>query len=181
MGKMDFEEMWGKALKDTEIIRARVKALSMMGDTSVPYVLLSESSINMGDTVVRKGEVTVRQPSLFIPPNNPQFQGFEFDSEEDEFDETSFINFLIVRGISIPSLRYDNKTSFLAVYEGRLSSAIKHYERTLQRQEDVRTGLLAGPEDCWQFCILIFICSQIIKNADQDIQRLLDEYHKKKN
>lgn len=180
MGKMNFEEMWGKALKHTEIIRSRVQALSMMDDTRVPYVLLSESSINLGDTVVRKGEVLVQKPALFIPPNNPQFQGFEFESEKDKFDETSFVNFLIVRGISIPSLRYDNKTSSLDVYEGKLSAAIKHYERTLQRKEDVRTGLLAGPESCWQFSILIFICSQIIKNADQDIRRLLDEYHKKK-
>ena len=177
---MDFEEMWGKVLKHTEIIRARVRALSMGGDTRVPYVFLSESSINVGDTVVRKGEVMVQKPSLFIPPNNPQFEGFEFDGQEGEFDQTSFINFLIVRGISIPSLRYDNKTSSLDVYEGRLSLAIKHYERTLQREEDVATGLLAGPEDCWQFSILIFICSQIAKNADQDIRRLLDDYHKKK-
>ena len=92
--------MWRRALKDTEIIRARVKSLSMMGDTRVPYVLLSESSINLGDTVVRKGEVLVQKPALFIPPNNPQFQGFEFERGEDRFDETSFINFLIVRGIA---------------------------------------------------------------------------------
>ncbi len=154
----------------------------MVGDTHVPYVLLSESSINMGDTVVRKGEVLVQKPSLFIPPNNPQFEGFEFDgeSEEETFDQNSLINFLIVRGISLPSLRYDNKTSSLDVYEGKLSKAIKHYEKTLQQKEDVHTGLIAGPEDCWQFSILIFICSQIVKNADQDIKRLLDEYHKKK-
>ena len=97
---------------------------------------------------------------------------------DEEFDQTSFINFLIVRGITVPSLRYDNKTSALDVYEGKLSEAIKHYGDLLQRTEDVRTGLLAGPEDCWQFSILIFICSQIVKNADQDIQRLLDEYHR---
>jgi len=178
MSQMDFEELWGRALKSTEIIRSRVKALSALGDTHVPYVLLSESSVNMGDTVVRRGEVLVQRPSLYIPPNNPQFQGFEFETEEN-FDQTSFINFLIVRGISIPSLRYDNKTSSLDVYEGKLSQAIKHYEQTLQQKEDVRTGLVAGPEDCWQFSILIFICSQVIKNADQDIRRLLEEYHKK--
>ena len=181
MGKKDFEEMWGRALRHTEIIRSRVQALSMMGDTQVPYVLLSESTINLGDTVVRKGEVLVQKPSLYIPPNNPQFQGFEFDRENDPFDETSFINFLIVRGISIPSLRYDNKTSSMDIFEGKLSEAVKHYERTLQFQEDVRTGLMAGPEDCWQFSVLIFICAQIIRNADQDIRRLLDEYHKKKD
>lgn len=176
---LNFEDMWARAMKQTEIIRSRVKALSTMGDTHVPYVLLSESSINVGDTVVRKGEVLVHKPALFIPPNNPQFQGFEFESDA-QFDENSFINFLIVRGINIPSLRYDNHTSSLDIYEGKLSKAISDYDGTLQKQEDVRTGLLAGPEDCWQFSILIFICSQIIKNADQDIRRLLDEYHRKK-
>ena len=175
--------MWTKALKQTEIIRSRVQALSMSGNTCVPYLLLSESSINVGDTVVRKGEVLVQKPSLFIPPNNPQFEGFEFENEDgtEAFDENSFINFLIVRGISIPSLCYDNKTSSLDIYEGKLSKAIKHHENILQQQENVHTGLLVGPEDCWQFSILIFICSQIIKNADQDIQRLLDEYHRKKD
>jgi len=179
---MDFEKMWTKALKHTEIIRTRVQALSMSGDTKVPYLMLSESSINVGDTVVRKGEVLVQKPSLFIPPNNPKFEGFEFENEDgtEAFDENSFINFLIVRGISIPSLRYDNRTSSLDIYEGKLSKAIKHHERILQQQENVHAGLLVGPEDCWQFSILIFICSQIIKNADQDIQRLLDEYHRKR-
>jgi len=179
---MDFEKLWSKALKHTEIIRSRVQGLSMIGDTHVPYFLLSESSINVGDTVVRKGEVLVQKPSLFIPPNNPQFQGFEFEGEDDvkEFDENSFINFLIVRGISLPSLRYDNKTSSLDIFEGKLSQAIKYHQNKLQQQENVQAGLVVGPEDCWQFSVLIFVCSQIIRNADQDIRRLLDEYHRKK-
>ena len=128
---MDIEKSWDKALKHTEIIRARVKALMTTAETHVPYILLSESSINLGDTVVRKGEVRVEKPALFIPPDNPQFEGFEFEQEK-EFDQNSFINFLIVRGISLPSLRYDNKTSSLEVYEGKLSSAIKHYEKFFQ-------------------------------------------------
>jgi hypothetical protein len=180
---MDFEKMWTKALRHTEIIRTRIQALSMSGDTQVPYYLLSESSINIGDTVVRKGEVLVQKPSLFIPPNNPQFEGFEFENDNGSqpFHENSFINFLIVRGVSIPSLRYDNRTSSLDIYEGKLSKAIKYHEKLLQQQENVHAGLLVGPEDCWQFSILIFICSQIIRNADQDIRRLLNEYHKKKD
>lgn len=180
---MDFEKMWTKALKHTEIIRSRIQALSMSGDTQVPYLLLSESSINVGDTVVRKGEVLVQKPSLFIPPNNPKFEGFEFEDKDGvgAFDENSFINFLIVRGVSIPSLRYDNQTSSLDIYEGKLSQAVKHHEKLMQQQENVKSGLLVGPEDCWQFSILIFICSQVMRNADQDIRRLLDEYHRKKD
>lgn len=176
---MDFEQAWTKALKETEIIRARVQALQPLSTTRVPYILLSESSINVGDTVARRGEVYVQKPSLIVPPNNPQFQGFEFE-KEGSFDQNSFMNFLIVRGVSIPSLRYDNKTAFLDIYEDKLSAAVKHYRDLLQRKEDVETGLLIGPEDCWQFSLLIFICTQIARNADQDIRRLLDEYHKKK-
>jgi hypothetical protein len=174
---MDFEKIWKKALSSTEIIRSRVQALLTISDTRVPYILLSESTINLGDTIVRKGSVLVKKPSLIIPPNNPQFQGFDFGIEEEEdFSQESLVNFLIVRGITLPSLKYDNKTNSLDMYEGKLASAIKHYQDILQKQENVHTGLIAGPEDCWQFSLLIFICTQIAKNADNDIRKLIDEY-----
>jgi hypothetical protein len=178
---MDIQKHWEKALKETEIIRVRVKALLNSQATRVPYILLSESSINMGDTVVRTGEVMVDKPSLVVPPNNPMFSGFELDEQGAGFKEDSLVNFLIVRGVSLPSLRYDNRTSALEVYEGRLSSAITHYRDLLQRQENTSTGLLAGPEDCWQFSLLIFICLQVVRNADQDIRKLLDDYHRRNN
>ena len=177
---MDIENLWKKALKETEIIRARVQALMTLTDTRVPYVLLSESSINVGDTIVRKGEIMVQRPSLILPPNNPQFEGFDFDLEEG-INQNSIVNFLLIRGISLPSLRYDNQTNSLDIHEGKLSSAIKEYEELLQQQENVTTGLIAGPEDCWQFSLLIFVCSQIIKNADQDIRKLLEQHRKRNN
>ncbi|MBU0468937.1 MAG: hypothetical protein KKD07_05315 [Candidatus Omnitrophica bacterium] len=174
---MDIEKAWNRALKNTEIIRARIKSLSVHGDTHVPYVLLSESTINMGDTVVRTGEVVVAKPSLIVPPLNPQFKGFDFE-EGQHIGEDSLINFLIVRGISLPSMKYDNKTSSLDIFEGRLSEAIKYYEKNLQRKENIKTGLIAGPEDCWQISLLIFICSQILKDVNSDIRKLLDDYRK---
>ncbi len=177
---MDIENAWTKALRETEIIRSRVQALLPLTTTRVPYILLSESSINYGDTVVRKGDLYVEKPSLIVPPNNPQFNGFEFDGEQG-FNQNSFINFLIVRGVTLPSLHYNNQTNTLDVYEGKLSTAIKHYGDLLQRQENVDTGLLVGPEDVWQFSLLIFTCTQIARNVNADIRRLLDEYHKKQD
>ena len=177
---MDIDDIWKRALSSTEIIRSRVQALLTGADTHVPYVLLSESSINVGDTVIRKGEVIVRKPSLLIPPNNPQFRGFEFENKEN-FNENSFINFLLVRGVMIPSMYYNNQTSSLDIYEGSLSQAIKEYTQLLQQEENVTTGLIAGHEDCWQFSLLIFICSQIARNAEHDIRKLLKDYHNKKN
>lgn len=178
---MDFEKIWKQALKETEIIRARVAALNTVEDTRVPYVMLAESTINVGDTIVRCGEVVVNKPALLLPPNNPQFNGFEFDQDEDEaFNETSMVNFLLVRGITLPSFNYDNKTVKLDLYEGSLSSAIKHYEQELQSQENIKTGLIKGSEEFWPFSLLIFMCAQVAKNADIDIRRLLDQHNKNK-
>ena len=175
---MDINSAWQKALRNTEIIRSRVRSLLSSSDTTVPYVLLSESSINVGDTVVRKGEVVVERPAIIVPPLTPQFEGFEFE-KEDNFNEDFLVNFLIVRGVSFPSFKYDNKTSSLDIYEGKLSDALKHYEDILIRKEDVHTGLVVGPEDCWQFSLLIFVCMQAARNAESDIRKLLEEYHRK--
>ena len=175
---MDFNELWQKALKNTEIIRTRVQALMTFNETRVPYILLSESSINLGDTVVRKGEVIVEKPAIFLPPNIPQFEGFNFEEREASFNEDALINFLFVRGISLPSLKYSNTTHSLDIFEDKLSKAIHHYQELLTKQENVHTGLIAAPEDCWQFSVLIFICSQIVKNADYDIRKILEKYRK---
>ncbi len=175
---MDLHEAWSKALKNTEIIRARVSALQTFQVTHVPYILLSESEINVGDTVVRRGEVMVDKPSLILPPNIPQLEGFEF-KDEHSFDEQAMINFLLIRGISLPSLKYNNKTSNLDVFEGSLNQAVKHYQEELQRQENVASGLLIGPEDVWQLSLLIFTCSQIARNTDSDIRKLIDDYKKR--
>ena len=94
---MDIEKGWTKALRNTEIIRTRIQALITTGDTTVSYILLSESSINMGNTVVREGGIIVQKPALIVPPNNPQFNGFEFNGEKEKnIDENSMINFLLM-------------------------------------------------------------------------------------
>lgn len=177
---MDAYEAWAKALKNTEIIRPRVQALMTFAETAISYILLSESSINLGDTVVRKGEVVVEKPSLILPPNIPQFDGFEFDDPQKTMDENSITNFLLVRGIHLPSLKYNNKTNSLDVHEESLNKTVTYFKKQLQQEENVHAGLLIGPEDCWQFSILIFVCTQIVKNADIDIRNLFKEYKKKK-
>jgi hypothetical protein len=176
---MDMHEAWSKALKETEIIRSRVMSLHTFEHTNVGYVLLSSSTINPGDTVVRSGEVVVDKPSLILPPNIPQFEGFSFDDHSAADD--SLINFLMIRGIALPSLKYNNKTNAMDIYEGKLQEAIGHYGNQLQRQENTSVGLIVGPEDVWQFSLLIFICSQIVKNSSTDMRRLMDEFRRRNN
>lgn len=176
---MDFQQAWKSAVSNTEIIRSRISALQTFSDTKVPYILLSESTVNLGDTVVRKGEVLVQKPSLILPPNVPQFEGFDFEDLGQGFNEDSFMNFLLIRGVQMPSMKYNNATYSLDLFEGRLAQAVKHYQQELQQKENVTTGLLVGPEDLWQFSLLIFMCSQISRNAQTDIRRLLKDHDEK--
>jgi hypothetical protein len=177
-GVMDFQQAWERALKETEIVRTRVSYLHTFDDTRVPYVFLSPSQINMGDTVVRKGEVTVRRPSLLLPPNIPQFEGFDLEQDPGA-DKNAVINFLLVRGISVPSMQYNNKTHSLDVFEGDVPRAVAHFANQMERQEDVSCGLLTGHEDVWQFAVLIFICSQVARNTEVDLKRLMDDHRRR--
>jgi len=171
--------MWEKALKKTEIVRSRVQPLLTFEATRMPYIFLAESALNIGDSVVRKGKVLVEKPSIVLPDNIPQFDGFDFDKDLHVGEET-VKNFLFVRGIRFPSYRYNNRTQSLDVREGSLSKAIDFFSDKLQKKEDVHAGLIVGPEDCWQFSVLIFICSMIVRSADSDIQKLLDDIEKRK-
>lgn len=175
---MDIHSSWEKALRETNIIRSRVIGLQTFSETHVPYFLLSPSMINQGDTVVRTGEVLVHRPSLILPPNIPQLEGFQME-EENSFKQEAMINFLMVRGITLPSMKYDNKVFSLNVFEGKMEDAIGVYGNRLQREENTSAGLISGPDDVWQLSLLIFICSQIARNSSTDIKRLLDDHHQK--
>ena len=171
---MNIQEIWEKAVKKTEIIRPRVMPLSAHSVTHLPYVCLSESAVNAGDTVVRRGEVTVEKPVIVLPHNMPQFEGFDFEKEM-HVNEDLFKSFLLVRGVQFPAMKYNNKSYSVDVFEGGLSKAIEHHKSLMQQHENVHTGLVAGPEDCWQFSVVLFICSQIMRSADGDLKRLLDD------
>ncbi len=174
---MDIEANWQNALKHTDVVRARVLPLSTQDNTLLPYIFLAESSLNRGDTVVRKGEVTVEKPAIILPENLPQFEGFEFDRES-ALRHDFITAFLMVRGIRFPSLRYQNKIESLDVFEGHVTKASDYWNEKLRGMEDVRTGLVRGPEDCWQFSILILIAHQILRQADGDIRKLMEKYRR---
>ena len=175
---MDIQEQWEKALKFTEIIRPRVSPLSQVAATHLPYIFLAESAINSGDSVVRKGEVMVEKPAIILPLDMPQFDGFDPEKGvAPNFDMLT--NFLLVRGLRFPSMKYHNKTESLEVFEGSLSQAIEHHKQLLQREENLSSGLVIGPEDLWQFSVLIFIGNQMIRQADGDMRKLFDDWKKK--
>ena len=175
---MDIQEQWEKALRKTEIVRPRVQPLLTFADTQLPYIFLAEAASDVSDTVVRKGEVLVEKPAIVLPSNLPQFEGFESE-QEDRRDLEVFTNFLFVRGVRFPSLKYRNQTRSVDLHGARLQGAIEHYRHLLEKEENVSTGLILGPEDCWQFSLLIFISSQVLRQAEGDIRKLLEEHKKR--
>jgi len=171
---MNIDDYWEKALKRTEILRPRIQALQTFGPTQVGYVFLAESLVNEGDTVVRQGEVLVEKPALLLPPNHPQFDGFDFEKEHSWGEET-LRNFFLIRGVRFPSMKFNNKVQALDIFEGSIGTAIRYHLNRLQKTEDVMTGLLSGPEDCWQFSVLVFVAGQIARSAGNDLRYLLGD------
>jgi hypothetical protein len=177
---MDLEERWEKTLRETEIIRYRISQLLTFKPTDLPYIFLAESGINIGDTVVRKGKVIVNEPSIILPRNFPQFEGFNFE-ESYHVDEDTIRSFLLVRGVTFPSFKYSNETYSLDIYEGSLNKAIKHFQEELEKNEDVQSGLIVGPEDCWQLSILFFVCNMVSRSAPNDLKKLLKGFKDREN
>lgn len=175
---MDIHANWSKALRSTEIVRFRLQPLQTFETTHLPYIFLAESAVNPGDSVVRKGKVAVDKPQILLPSDLPQFEGFDFEKES-KLNQDLLTTFLLVRGIRFPSLKYQNQTESLEVFEGRLRAAIERYGKELAHQENTSTGLIVGPEEVWQFSVLIFVCLQVQRSAEGDLRRLMDDYRKR--
>lgn len=173
---MDIEQLWEKAKERTEVVRGRIKGLSSMSQTTVPYVFLAESSVNEGNTVVRKGKVIVERPMIYLPEDMPQFEGFDFEKDLElnpEFVQT----FFLMRGIRFPSLKYNNTVSELDLDEKSLADCIKKYKKKMEKEENVSAALIIGPEDCWQFSLMFYIASLIGRCARTDIMNLLNKMY----
>lgn len=175
MENMDLEEKWSKALKETEILRSRISYLSTFEPTSIPYIFLAESTVNIGDTVVRRGKILVYRSEIILPENMPQFEGFDFEKDF-HVNVDTIKTFFLVRGISFPSLKYEHEFSKLDIYEGSLEKAKKYFKEELERTEDVENGLIVGPGDSWQFSILIYVGLLVIKSIPSDLRRFFKRY-----
>lgn len=171
--RMDIEQLWETAQEKTEVIRGRVQGLSTIASTKVPYIFLGESAVNEGHVVIRKGKILVEKPMIVLPENLPQFEGFEFD-EDLEGGLDAVHTFFFMRGIRFPSLKYNNTVEKLELEETSLTKCVKKHKKQLEKKENVSTALLAGPEDCWQFSILVYMASLIGRCARSDIMNIID-------
>ncbi|MBE0478463.1 hypothetical protein IBX65_05005 [Candidatus Aerophobetes bacterium] len=178
---MDVEEKWEKAVRETKIVRYRLRNLLAFDSTELSYIALASSAVNLGDTVVRKGKVIVHRP-LIVLPHAPyaQFEGFDFWKDFD-ISGDDIRRFLLMRGISFPALKYKNETYNLDIFEGNLEKAVGYFSDQLERKEDIQSGLITGPEDVWQFSTLIYVAAMAARSASSDIERIIEELRRKKH
>lgn len=175
---MDIQELWDKARQRTEILRIQLQDLSTFEATVVPYIFLAESSVNQGDTVVRKGQVLIEHPAIVLPNFSPQLEGFDFDPALHVTGD-SVATFLLIRGIRFPSLKYRHQLSALDLVEQSLQQTLDQFTRQLTMAEDIRTGLVVGPEDAWQFSVLLLVGALVVRSADGDLRRIIEAWRKR--
>ncbi len=172
---MDIEQLWEKAQEQTEIIRGRAKALPTFKHARVPYIFLGESTLNEGHTIVRKGKILIEKPMIVLPEDLPQFEGFDLEQDLD-IGKGALQMFFLMRGMRFPSLKYNNAIDNLDLEEASLSKSVEKYKRSLEKVENVSTALILGPEECWQFSILLYMASLVGRAVRTDISNLLDKF-----
>lgn len=173
---MDIEQLWDLAQEKTEIVRGRARALDTFAATAVPYIFMAESAVNPGNTVIRKGKIVVEKPMIVLPDNMPQFEGFDFEEEMD-VEQDVVQMFFFMRGIRFPSMKYNNALEQIDVEEGSLSKHVDRDRKKLEKEENVSTALIIGPEECWQFSILFYMAALIGRCARTDIMNMMDRMH----
>jgi hypothetical protein len=176
----DLQALWDKARRHTDIVRMRAQDLATFDRTVMPYCFLAESAVNRGDTVMRRGSVLIERPGIILPSLSPQFEGFPFDPSL-HLGGDALSTFLLIRGIQFPSLRYRHEHSALDVLEQSLRDAVNEQRDRLAAAEDVATGLVIGPEDAWQFSVLLLVGALVIRSADGDLRRILEAWRKRQH
>ncbi|MEN3014015.1 MAG: hypothetical protein ABDH23_05325 [Endomicrobiia bacterium] len=170
---IDLNKKWDEALKNTKIIKSRYNKLETFKKTIVPYVLVSNSLVNKGATVVRRGKVEVTPALIHLPYGGFELRGFNF-KETTEYSDEIVKSFLLIRGVHLPSLKYDNTQLKLEVLNKPLEDVINHYKKIFQRIEDTETGLIISIPDIWQFSLLVYILTLVMKSAENDIKNYID-------
>ena len=76
-------------------------------------------------------------------------------------------------------MKYKNETYNISVYEGNLEKAIGFFSDQLERKEDTHSGLIVGPEDAWQFSVLIYAAAMAARSASSDIEQIIEKLKRK--
>ncbi|MDR1533805.1 MAG: hypothetical protein LBU64_01700 [Planctomycetota bacterium] len=163
---MEMEEAFRLAQSNTRFIKERKNLLYTFGATRLPYICLSQAIDNLESVNIRRGEVTADKPKIAIPGEDFSFEGFE--KPEQTWGEPMAV--LLARHITLPPSKYINKQGAMIREQGPLSAAIERVINRLENDNDVRTGVIAAPDQVWNLSVLLYAGSQVARSASANVQ-----------
>lgn len=163
-----------EAVRNTKILRARKNYLFTFGNTRLPYVMVANSLINAGSSIIRTGEVVVEKPQIIISNDSSAFEGFDIDRSLVDLDQVKFA--LMSRGISFPQMNYKNSTQFLEVVSDKLEVIIERQMNQFEDANDSRVGLIQCREDTWNLSLLHYVLTQVVRSSTSNMQEYLERY-----
>lgn len=164
-----FEQRWSRAQVDTKIHRTRKHDLYTFGSTALPYYFIAKSSINAGDSIVRRGEVKTEKPTLFFGGNS----GGHFDGFSDQDEEQSSNALLFSRAFRFPNLNVANQGMSMEVISRENHDLCDEIMRDLDQQRDSRTAVIEGPEDLWALSLLLYASQMTQRSAAGNVKDIL--------
>ena len=165
---MEMEEAFKLAQSDTRFIRVRKNLLYTFGSTRLPYICISQS-LEDGHAVVRQGEARAERPHIAFPGADFSFQGFEGLVDDAALDNHDEIAIVLARRISLPPSNYINEPGVSRKESGSVDSAIERAITRLENANDVRTAVIAAPEQVWGLSILLYVGSQVARSAQSNV------------
>jgi len=163
-----------KAISRTKILKSRKNLLFTFGNTILPYLIIADSSINKGHTVVRRGEVNVERPRIFFAGEEAIFEGFEFGKDDNDIDNIKYA--LMCRGISFPNLTYKNSTTSLEVLNSKSDDVIYKSLNELEDVNDIRTSVIVCDESLWNLSLLHYVFTQVIRSSSSNLKEYMERY-----
>lgn len=168
---MEMEEAFKLAESDTKFIKVRKNLLYTFGATHLPYVCLSQAGDNQDFIMVRRGEVTADKPQIALPGEHLSIEGFGDAAQELPSGEMAVV---LARHISLPPSKYTNRQGATVREHGSLSDAISRVLTRLEKDNDVRTGVISAPDQVWGLSVLLYAGSQVARSAPANVHEHLE-------
>ncbi|MCX7935638.1 MAG: hypothetical protein N3A66_10335, partial [Planctomycetota bacterium] len=155
------------------IWRARKHILYTFGDTKLPYIAISESPRDIGDIVIRRGEVIAERPRIAIPGKEHDLccEGFDFG----ELDSEAVPVFLM-RRMGMPAARYVNKSAATTTERGTIEAIVERTINALDQRNDIRTGVIASPDRFWHLAVLLYAGQQALRSAPANVAEQVERW-----
>ncbi len=169
---MNLDEKVQRALEESVVHRRRKQDLFTFGTTRLPYVFIANSSINTGCTLIRNGEINTDKPNIFIGNPQPSLEGFGEEEGEDQA-----MALLMARRFRFPPLKVENRGAPIEVRETELERVVDDEMKRLDGNQDSKTAVISGPEDGWQFSLLLYAMQLTQQSAVGNLKDFLDRGH----